>query len=110
MARPRTSATESVRTPSAGTLASAKRRSGETHLVPKVRERLALIPKAYQATYRRAMGGKSYLKAHCQMCVGWEDVVNGIRNCTDPACPLYAKRPYQAREATGKIGDSSDDD
>ena len=44
------------------------------------------------------MEGKSFpacVKAQCQMCMGWSDVVNAIRNCTDTACPLYPKRPYQ---------------
>ena len=56
------------------------------------------MPKTARKTYLQAFDGKSFpaaIRAFCHMCVGWDDMVNGIRNCTDLACPLYAKRPYQ---------------
>ncbi len=69
------------------------------------------MPKSARKTYLLAISGKSFpaaVKAHCQMCLGWEDVVSGIRNCTDSACPLYAKRPYQGRD-TADEAESNDD-
>lgn len=63
-----------------------------------VGERAAKMPFRSVRTYLKAMRGRSMaagVKAFCQMCMGWEDFRPGIRNCTDPACPLFAYRPYR---------------
>lgn len=62
----------------------------------QIGERLALIPKAYRATYKKAIQGKSLraaINAQCLMCVCWQR--KEITLCSDLACPLYAVRPYQ---------------
>ncbi|OVE76761.1 hypothetical protein BVX97_00490 [bacterium E08(2017)] len=38
---------------------------------------------------------KSAIEAFCIECMGFENVVYEIRNCTAPCCPLYEYRPYQ---------------
>jgi hypothetical protein len=58
----------------------------------------AVLTKAYtrEATMRQAV------KAKCQECMGWEDVVASVRNCSSPTCPLLGYRPYQvSRVAVG---------
>lgn len=64
----------------------------------QIRDRVSQMPKTCVRTYLRAMGGRSMtgaIKAFCQMCMGWQDFRPGIRDCTDPACPLYPYRPYR---------------
>jgi len=59
--------------------------------------RVSEMPKTCIVTYLRAMRGRSLqaaVKAHCQMCMGWDDFREGIRGCTDRACPFYPYRPY----------------
>ena len=94
-----TSSKRGSKTASDSALNSAKRRSSARRpLTPQAEDRLSQMPKACRNTYRKAMAGESFaacIKAQCQECVGYEDMANGIRNCTAPACPLYAKRPYQ---------------
>lgn len=63
-----------------------------------IADRVSQMPKTAVRTYLRAMRGRSMtgaIKAFCQMCLGWEDFRPGIRDCTDPACPLYPYRPYR---------------
>lgn len=36
------------------------------------------------------------IKAKCQACVGYEDAVNRIHDCSTYVCPLWGYRPYQA--------------
>lgn len=63
-----------------------------------IRDRALEMPFSCLRTYLRAMKGRSpraAIKANCAMCMGWDDWRNGVRNCTDPACPLYEYRPYQ---------------
>lgn len=65
----------------------------------KVRRRLNECPANRRNAYVKAMRGNSMgaaIKAFCQMCVGWAEVVDQIRNCTDLACPLYPYRPHRA--------------
>jgi hypothetical protein len=35
------------------------------------------------------------IKAKCYQCVGWEDAVYRIRDCSSQICPLWAYRPFQ---------------
>ena len=59
-------------------------------------QKLAQIPKAYRANYKKAIHGKSLracVNAQCLECVCWQ--IKEIRLCTSLACPLYAVRPYQ---------------
>ena len=79
---------------------------------PKINDRLRQIEFAGKANgshtktntrmqdeYRRAMTGKSRVmavKAFCSECLGWEKpLAIAIRECSDPACPLYPYRPYR---------------
>lgn len=66
--------------------------------------RLEQMPVSARQNYIAAMRGKSRaagIKAFCQMCIGYGDEQIGmrraIRDCTDPACPLYVYRPYQEK-------------
>jgi len=65
----------------------------------QVADRAAMMPQSCEATYLRAADGtgspRNAIKAFCQMCMGWEGYQRAIRQCTDPACPLYPYRPYQ---------------
>lgn len=57
------------------------------------------IPKLFRPIYERAMTGKASprdaIKAKCQECCGWEDVIERVGNCTIKRCPLWLYRPYQ---------------
>lgn len=62
----------------------------------KIAERRAQIPRAYRATYNKAVKGRSLraaVNAQCLECVSWQR--KEIKLCTDLAYPLYAVRPYQ---------------
>jgi len=72
-----------------------------------IAERRAQMPRAYRATYDRAVGGKSLraaINSFCLECVCWQ--IQEIRDCTDIACPLYAVRPYQEFPQSGHDGHS----
>jgi len=67
-------------------------------------QRLENMPVTARKTYLDGMLGKSRaasIKAFCQMCIGYGDDKVGmrtsIRECTDPACPLFPYRPYQEK-------------
>ena len=65
----------------------------------KTAQRRSQMPKAYRATYNKAVKGKSLrvaINAQCLECVCWQ--IREIRSCTDLACPLYAVRPYQSSQ------------
>ncbi len=75
----------------------------------KIMERLGNIPRAYKATYERAVKGKSLraaINSFCLECVCWS--IEEIRNCSDLACPLYAVRPYQESSQNGRDGHFTD--
>jgi len=61
-------------------------------LLPKVMERLEIVPLRYRLNYIRAVLGESSrsnaIKAFCYECLGYEDV----GNCTSPVCPLFQYR------------------
>lgn len=74
----------------------------------KISERRAQMPRAYRATYDRAVGGKSLraaINSFCLECVCWQ--ITEIRDCTDVACPLYAVRPYQESPQNAHDGHSA---
>ena len=77
----------------------SKQRSPKNELrTSKVKDRLKEMPPNAKKAYCAAVLGKSRVagvKAFCQMCVGWENYVEGIRECTGLACPLYPFRPYK---------------
>ncbi len=61
----------------------------------QIEERLAQMPPKCRRTYERAVNGSkaAAIKAQCLECCGW--VRQEVTLCTDPACPLYAARPFQ---------------
>jgi hypothetical protein len=74
----------------------------------QIAERRAQIPRAYKATYDRAIKGKSLraaINAQCLECVCWQR--KEITLCTDLACSLYTVRPYQDFSQTGHNGQFS---
>lgn len=61
------------------------------------------MPEICRKNYLKAMRGHSMaagIKALCAFCLGWEEYRSGIRNCTDPACPLFPYRPYTKDQDT----------
>lgn len=43
------------------------------------------------------------IKAQCQQCVGWEEVMDRVRECNSRACGLWHHRPYQTtKKARGE--------
>jgi hypothetical protein len=62
----------------------------------KVLEKVKQIPESLQATYLKAMSGKSRraaMRAFCQECVCYSRAQ--VRDCTGYTCPMYPYRPYQ---------------
>jgi len=71
----------------------------------KIAARRAQIPKAYRATYDKAVSGKSLraaINAQCLECCMWQR--KEVMLCTDLACSLYAVRPYQRISQNGPQG------
>lgn len=71
------------------------RASGETEAA----ERLSPWQKLRANPSSRALA----IAAMCAQCMGWDEgrdrpsgVVNDIRTCTSPGCPLYGVRPYRS--------------
>lgn len=62
----------------------------------KIAKRLEQMPRAYRATYKKAVAGNSLracINSQCLECVCWQR--KEVTLCTDLGCPLYAVRPYQ---------------
>lgn len=59
-------------------------------------------PALFQGRYTRALLGelsaKGAIRAHCESCVGYEDVKPRVGGCASHGCPLHAYRPYQPKE------------
>jgi hypothetical protein len=69
----------------------------------RIAARRAQIPRAYRGIYDKAVGGKSLraaVNAQCLECCCWQR--KEVAFCTDPACPLYAVRPYQGCSQNGR--------
>lgn len=67
--------------------------------IEQIEGRRLQIPKLYRAVYNRAVsrgGLRSVVNAQCLECAGW--VRDEITECTDLACPLWLKRPYQTSD------------
>ena len=63
----------------------------------QIAERLRQMPAKYQATYHRAVKGRSLracVNAQCLECCGWQS--REVVACTDLACPLWSVRPYRS--------------
>lgn len=59
---------------------------------------LQSIPSMFVETQARAMSGasqKDAIKAKCQECCGFEDVMVRVGECGCLKCPLWPYRPYQ---------------
>lgn len=70
------------------------------------------IPKRHQELFRRVsenrVGRKEAIKAKCLHCVGLEDGIRRIRNCTIIICPLWNFRPYQSKKLATDLVDTAD--
>lgn len=77
------------------------------HSSEKLSLRIATIPQLYQNLFKRCaeshVAPRSRVKAFCQMCVGYQDVKNQVRNCTADLCPLYPIRPYQQKKSKKSV-------
>ena len=65
----------------------------ESNLCPQAVSRYGSMPPRFRKNYAKAMRGRSLraaVDAFCNECMGWE---MRPRDCTAPACPLYAYRP-----------------
>lgn len=64
---------------------------------------LSTIPIKYQGPYKSGVvEGKSKasaIKAKCQNCVGYEEVITRVGDCKSYICPLWRFRPYQKHES-----------
>ena len=61
----------------------------------QIQQRLDQMPMSCRGTYKKAVAKKSMraaLNSFCLECVGYQRAE--ITACTDPACPLWAYRPY----------------
>lgn len=62
------------------------------------------IPANYRGLFLRAhskmCSPRQIIKANCQFCVGYEDTVSRIRDCSVWKCPLISVRPYQSQDET----------
>lgn len=70
----------------------------DSEAVKSLRERrIAETLPLYRGIMRRALDGTggraNAIKAFCLHCTG--DLRDQVTNCTAPACPLFAYRPYQ---------------
>lgn len=67
----------------------------------QIRIRQGEIPESARKTFERSVLGegspRQAIKAHCQTCMGYDDMVAGIRDCAARLCPLWAYRPYQEK-------------
>lgn len=64
----------------------------------QIKDRLEMMPPTCRMTYKAACEGKSRkaaIKAHCQECVAWDQMVSQIEGCTARGCPLWLFRPYK---------------
>jgi hypothetical protein len=63
------------------------------------RDQCERVPSKYRPLYLRAVAGaaspRQAIKAKCQECCGWEDLVIRVGDCTARTCPLWPLRPYQ---------------
>jgi hypothetical protein len=50
----------------------------------------------FERVFRGEASPRAAIKAQCLECLAFNS--DEIRNCTAPACPLYAYRPFQKRE------------
>lgn len=70
-------------------------------LTKRQAEALRHIPDRYKPLTERAwrqetrISPREVIKAKCQECCGYSEVVTRIRECTVSPCPLWAIRPYQ---------------
>ncbi len=59
-------------------------------------------PETYKPLLTKALTNEASpresIKAHCQQCVGWEEVKTRVGDCRSLACPLWHHRPYQGTE------------
>lgn len=66
------------------------------------------VPNQYQGRLVKVLvkegSRQEAIRAHCEQCVGWEDVRPRVGGCTTFACALHAYRPYQAAEGLRQAG------
>lgn len=57
------------------------------------------VPVKVRGIFDRSWAGaaspRTAIKAKCQECTGYEDMVQRIGQCTAYKCPLWAYRPFQ---------------
>lgn len=63
-------------------------------------------PKNCQGIAVKAFNGdaspRGAIKAMCQQCMGYEDIIKSIRDCKSMICPLWQYRPYQEKDSDGE--------
>lgn len=62
-------------------------------------KRYEIIPSRYQYSWLKCVTGnhsaRKCIKAKCEECVGYEQVIERVANCSAESCPLFIHRPYQ---------------
>lgn len=74
----------------------------------KLRATIEKVPIKWQSLTERAYAGtgskSNAIKAKCLECVGYEDAKENVGGCKCFSCPLWAYRPYQAKEPGSETG------
>jgi len=82
---------------------SLARLSARLENLDEARRRMVLgAPKRNQPLYAKVLSNEASrpeaMKAKCQECVGFEEVIISIKECTVYSCPLWHHRPYQDKD------------
>lgn len=70
------------------------------------------VPKRWRGSFESAhaqdLPPRGAIKAKCQSCVGFDDVIDRVRGCTAFKCPLWCYRPYQkmTESSVDEMGDA----
>jgi hypothetical protein len=74
----------------------------KTRVPARVASMIDQTPSLYQGRLVKALAGecstKQAIVAHCQQCVGYEDVKARVGGCTAFGCPLHFHRPHQEKK------------
>jgi hypothetical protein len=63
---------------------------------------LKTVPMLFRSRFEKhlkgGLGRAQSMNLKCAECVGFEDVVQRVKNCATWKCPLWNYRPYQERD------------
>lgn len=89
-----------VQVPKTDNLDSGRLAGITTEIKNEVERYAETIPELCRGTYLRAARKESSprqaIKAKCCDCMGYENAVKRVRECSSYKCPLWMFRPYQS--------------